>query len=216
MTDVGVAKRPQPRRERTRRALIAAAQRLIADGTVNVPIATITTSAGIGLGSFYNHFDSKESLFDVAVSDALDMFGSMLDARAPTGNDAVETFARSFRLTGRLHRRHPELSRIILKSGADVVSAEKGLAPRVRRDLAAGIEAGRFRASDPDLSMALVCGAALGLGQLLHRRPDIDDAEATDETTVRVLQLLGIDEPEALRICDLPIPRLEPLIWRPA
>lgn len=221
--DVKAAKRPPPRRERTRRALVTAAQQLIADGTVNVPVSTITTSAGIGLGSFYNHFDSKEELFDVAVSEALDAFGSLLDEHAPAGKDPIETFARSFRLTGRLHRRHPELSRIILQSGVGVIWAEKGHAPRVRRDLVAGIAAGRFSSADPELSTALVGGAAWALGHLLHRRPDIDDARVTDETATRVLQLLGVEEREAQRICGLPLPPVEPLphpawrsTWRPS
>lgn len=62
-TDEGAAgNRLRRRKERTRTALVRAAQRLIAEGRVNVPILEITQAADVGMGSFYNHFESKEQL----------------------------------------------------------------------------------------------------------------------------------------------------------
>ena len=55
------------RKARTRAALIRAAQTLIAEGRTNVPILEITQAADVGMGSFYNHFETKEQLFDAAV-----------------------------------------------------------------------------------------------------------------------------------------------------
>ncbi len=55
------------RKARTRQALIDAAVRLIAEGRGDrASIAEITEEADIGFGSFYNHFDSKEQLFQTA------------------------------------------------------------------------------------------------------------------------------------------------------
>ena len=59
------------------------------------------------MGSFYNHFDSKEQLFHAAVEDALDAYGALLDELTADIDDPAEVFAQSFRLTGRLHRRNP-------------------------------------------------------------------------------------------------------------
>ena len=50
--------RLERRKQRTRAALIQAAQALIAEGRLNVPILEITQAADVGMGSFYNHFDS--------------------------------------------------------------------------------------------------------------------------------------------------------------
>lgn len=69
------ARKPDPRRARTRAALIAAARRLLAEGRVAVSVQEITTEAGVGFGSFYNHFDSKEDLFSEAVANTLDIWG---------------------------------------------------------------------------------------------------------------------------------------------
>lgn len=55
--------RLERRKQRTRAALIKAAQTFIAAGKVNVPVLEITQAADVGMGSFYNHFDSKEQLF---------------------------------------------------------------------------------------------------------------------------------------------------------
>jgi hypothetical protein len=53
-------------------------------------------------------------------------------------------FAGSFRLTGRLQRREPELSRALLNILTRLLGADEGLAPRARRDIAAAVDAGRF------------------------------------------------------------------------
>ena len=52
------------RRAQTRSALIAAAQELLVEGRTSVPIQEVTERADVGIGTFYNHFDSKEQLFD--------------------------------------------------------------------------------------------------------------------------------------------------------
>src|SRR5512133_2516535 len=74
-----VPNRLERRKARTRAALIRAAQTLIAEGRTHVPILEITQAADVGLGSFYNHFDSKEQLFRAALEDALDAYGELLD-----------------------------------------------------------------------------------------------------------------------------------------
>ena len=79
----------------------------IAAGKLNVPVLEITQAADVGMGSFYNHFDSKEELFQAAVNEVLDELGAILDKLTGEGEDPAETFARSFRLVGRLFRRRP-------------------------------------------------------------------------------------------------------------
>lgn len=168
--------RLERRKWRTRAALVKAAQRLIAEGKVNVPVLEITQAADVGMGSFYNHFDSKEQLFEAAVTDVLDAYGSMLDQLTESIEDPAETFATSFRLTGRLFRRRPQESRILLANGMELLSSRRGLAPRALRDIKAGVAAGRFDVDDPELALAMAGGALLGLGNLLRDEPDRDDA----------------------------------------
>jgi AcrR family transcriptional regulator len=198
--------RLQRRKQRTRAALIKAAQRLIAEGKINVPVLEITRAADVGMGSFYNHFDSKEELFEAAVADVLDAHGAMLDRITASIEDPAETFAASFRLTGRLFRQRPQESEILLAHGPALLSSERGLAPRALRDIKAGAGAGRFRVDDPELALAMAGGALLGLGKLLRDDPDRDDAHAADIVTENVLRLFGLDADEAHAICRRPLP----------
>ncbi|OLR92819.1 TetR/AcrR family transcriptional regulator [Actinokineospora bangkokensis] len=197
------------RKARTRTALVRAAQALIAEGNTAVSVLEITQAADVGLGSFYNHFGTKEQLYQAAVEDALDLLGALLDGLTTDLDDPAQVFAQSFRVLGRLHRRNPELSKVLLHYGFDLFTADSGLAPRARRDIEAAARAGRFTTTDADVAMVTVAGAALGLGQLLHRRPDRDDAETTDQVTEDLLRMLGLSPAEAHDICTRPLPDLD-------
>ena len=125
-------------------ALIKAAQSMIAAGKLNVPVLEITKAADVGMGSFYNHFDSKEQLFEAAVADVLDSHGAVLDQLTADIEDPAAVFACSFRLTGRFFRERPQESRILLANAGALLSADRGLAPRAMRDINAAVAAGRF------------------------------------------------------------------------
>ncbi len=198
--------RLERRKARTRAALIKAAQSFIAAGRVSAPILEITQAADVGMGSFYNHFETKEELFAAAVEDALDQHGALLDQLTEGIDDPAVVFAQSFRLTGRLHRREPELSNVLLQHGLQLISADAGLGPRARRDIAAALRAGRFKVEDVDLALVIAAGSALALGQLLHEQPERDDDDATDRVTEAVLRTLGLTPRDARRICSLPLP----------
>jgi len=201
--------RLERRKQRTRAALVKAAQRLIAEGKVNVPVLEITQAADVGMGSFYNHFDSKEQLFEAAVADVLDAHGAMLDRLTESIEDPAEIFATSFRLTGRLFRQRPQESEVLLANGPTLLSSHRGLAPRALRDIKAGVEARRFQVDDPELALAMAGGALLGLGTLLRDDRDRDGASAADAVTAHVLRLFGLSAEEAHAVCRRPLPDLD-------
>ncbi|ORA09271.1 TetR/AcrR family transcriptional regulator [Mycobacterium asiaticum] len=198
--------RLERRKQRTRSALVKAAQRLIAEGKVNVPVLEITQAADVGMGSFYNHFDSKEQLFEAAVADVLDAHGALLDRLTVAIEDPAETFATSFRLTGRMFRQRPQESEILLANGLSLLSSDRGLAPRALRDIKAGMASGRFTIDDPELALAIAGGALLGLGALLRNDPERDGAKAADTATESVLRLFGLTAEEAHAVCRRPLP----------
>jgi AcrR family transcriptional regulator len=201
----GPQNRVERRKQRTRAALINAAQGFIAAGKLNVAVLDITQAADVGMGSFYNHFDSKEQLFQAAVTDIFDAHGALLDS-LPKVEDPAETFARSFRLTGRLFRRRPQESRVLLNVGLGPILSERGLAPRALRDIIAANRAGRFRVADPQLALAMATGTLLALGQLLQDQPERDDAQASDQMTEDLLCIFGVPAEQAHEICSRPLP----------
>ena len=201
--------RLERRKAHTRAALVRAAQTFIAAGKLNAPVLEITQAADVGMGSFYNHFESKDDLFRAAVDDALESHGNMLDRLTGDLDDPAEIFAQSFRLTGRLFRNEPELSRVLLNNGPALITADRGLAPRAQRDIETAVAAGRFAVRDPELALVLAAGAIVGLGQLLHDQPDRDAAEATDRITEDILRTFGLSAADAHDVCTRPLPDLD-------
>lgn len=194
------------RKERTRNALLTAARQFLAEGRTHVSIQEITDAADVGFGSFYNHFESKEALFEAAVESTLEAWALMRDEIVAGYDDPAEIFAVSFRMVGRLQRQAPELARALLNTGLGVLTHDQGLAPRARRDIAAAMSAGRFDAADPDVALMAAGGAMLGLLQLLETQPGLDAAALSDEMTVRVLRMLGMTKREATKLCARTLP----------
>lgn len=201
--------RLERRKQRTRAALIRAAQVLIAQGRLNVPVLEITQAADVGMGSFYNHFDSKEQLFEAAVADVLDTHGAVLDQLTADIADPAAVFACSFRLSGRFFRERMQESRILLANWSALMTSDKGLAPRAMRDIRAAVAAGRFHIDDPELALTVAAGALMGLGHLLERQPQRDAGAAADAVTESVLQLFGMSAADAHEVCALPLPDLD-------
>ena len=199
------------RKMRTRAALIGAAQTLIAQGRLNVPILEITQAADVGMGSFYNHFDSREQLYEAAVTDALDSYGALLDSVTASITDPAEAFATSFRLTGRLFRQRPQESALLLANWNALMLSDRGLSPRALRDITAAIDDGRFRLADPELALVLAGGALFGLGTLLRERPERDDAAAVDEVAQNLLRVFGVTPARARALCEKPLPEMSSL-----
>ncbi len=211
MSADGVTSRSERRKQQTRLALIRAAQQFLAEGRTAVSVLDITTLADVGTGSFYNHFATKEELFDTAVMAVVDLHGAMMDELTADIDDPAEAFAQSFRLTGRLHRQFPELSRVIVNRGPGMLTADEGLLPRARRDVGAAVAAGRFAVTDLDLALTVVSGATLALAKLLLDEPDREDAAATDTVTAHVLRALGVSDEDVAALIALPLPTPAPV-----
>lgn len=201
-------------RARTRLALVQAAQRCILAGDLHVPILAITQAADVGLGSFYNHFTNRQALFAAAVDDALEAFGELLDRVSVDLADPAEAFGQSFRLVGRLLRSHPLLMQVALSPGPSMIQATGGLVGRARRDVEAGVRAGRFTSRDSEVTVGIIVGSVLCLAQLLSQQPERDAGEAADEATAALLRMLGLGSDDADRIARQALPNLDAEILR--
>ncbi len=201
--------RAERRKLATRQALVRAGQQLIAEGRTDVPVLTITQVADVGMGSFYNHFQTKEELYRAAVDEALELQGLVLDAWTRDLDDPAEAFIRSFRMVGRLHRLQPRLSRVLISRGPALAMSDHGLAPRARRDLELARDAGRFRIPDLESALVIVAGTTLMLGQAVHDRPDEDDAAMVDRVAEDLLRLFGLPDDEAAELAHQALPPIE-------
>jgi len=199
------ANRLDRRKARTRRALVDAAVRLIAEGRGDrARIQKITETDDIGFGSFCNHFTSKEQLFKTASEEVLERWGWMLDAPCADLADPAEVFAVSLRISGRLAWTNPDIARFITGAGLELLDAQRGLAPRALRDIRSGQAASRFTVSDTEIALSAVASGLLGLLRLRGCQPEQVDERAIDDLAEGCLRLPGLRANEARRLARLP------------
>jgi AcrR family transcriptional regulator len=194
------------RKARTRAALVAAARGLLTSrDPLSVSIQEITDAADVGFGSFYNHFSAKEELFDAAVDEVIEEHGAMLEELTQDLQDPAEVFAVSVRITARFPKTHPELARIMERTGVRYLSGT-GLAPRALRDLLRAEAAGRLAIGDPTVAIACTGGALLGVlhYSLTREGPGVD--AAADQLAENLLKMFGMPAAEARRLARQPLP----------
>jgi len=114
-TMTGEDKAPRTERgRRTLRALLDAARAEFGEkGFHDSSVVSITSRAGVALGSFYTYFDSKESLFRALVKD---MSGQVRDHVAPVlpgAGDQIDAEGRALAAFLLFARQHKEIYRII-------------------------------------------------------------------------------------------------------
>ena len=195
------------RKARTRQALIDAAVRLIAEGRGDrASIQEITEEADIGFGSFYNHFDRKEQLFQTAAEEVLERWGKMIDRASAGISDPAELFAVGTRISGRLGWTHPDIAGFLTGAGLDILDIPTGLAPRALQDIQAGQDAGRFTIPDAEIALSAVAGGLLGLLRLCQRQPERVSETTVDQLAEALLRMLGVPASEAARLVALPLP----------
>jgi AcrR family transcriptional regulator len=202
--------RVERRKAQTRQKLVTAARAMLAtDTAAQASIQGITDTADVGFGSFYNHFSSKAELFEAAVADVLDELGKLLDQLSVDVDAPALAFARSVRLALRLCRNRPEMAAVLIRHGMHYMESPRGLAPRVLRDIQAGVAAGRFLPTEPRLARAAVAGALLATLQLALIDPDLVDDAAVDHHAEQILRMLGTPYDEAHALAHAPLPVAE-------
>jgi AcrR family transcriptional regulator len=204
------AERRGARRKReTRARLLQAAFRLMAEkGMEGVAINEITEAADVGFGSFYNHFESKESIYAAVVEWLFEDFGSRLDRLTADVSDPAEVVSVAIRHTIMRAQREPLWGQFLIREGLSMRALNRGLGQRLMRDIRKGIAAGRFSDADPFMSFVAVGGTVLV--SISAASTGVDPGFSTKhlpERAARIaLRTLGLKEAEAERISQRSLP----------
>lgn len=192
---------------------MAAARTLIAEkGVAGLRIQEITEGADVALGSFYNHFDSKEELVDTVVesvvSDSLaDLAGAVVSSAAADDDPAVIVSTATRRFI-RLAFDDPDFAGLMVQlNHADELFA-RAVHPNALLAVERGVAAGRFEATDVEVSVNMIVGASLALIRAILQGHHEDGAEiAHAELSLRAL---GVPGTEARAISTQPLAPLAP------
>ena len=195
------------RREQTRRRLLDAARALFArQGVENTRINEITDEADVGFGSFYNHFDSKETIVEAVVGEAVAAQGDAVASVTADLDDPAEVVAAAHRYFVNLARSNPEWGWLLIRLDASQKIGLRALGPFARRDLERGIRAGRFRVPNKRVALFAAGGALLGvMGDVLegHAPKDADRHHAEG-----VLRMFGLAAEDAAEVARRPMPEV--------
>jgi AcrR family transcriptional regulator len=204
----GTPTRTERRRARTRDSLVTAARSLIAEnGVSGLRVGEITERADVALGSFYNHFESKDDVVEAIVSETVRAIASANTPLIESVEDPAEAASVSYRRFVRLAREDPELARLLVNLNRAEARSESMLVPEAQRTLERGVESGRFEISDIRVSLATTIGGAVAViqGILDERLPADADVNAAEG----VLRSLGVPPEEAREIASRELPEIQ-------
>lgn len=195
------------RRERTRAlllesALIVFARRGLEAGVIEDVIST----AGVSRGTFYNYFRTHEALF-AGVAEALsNEFVRHIDPLVLAHADPAARVAAGLRYALRLAREYPVFAGFISRGGVRAVRLGGEASAKLMRDVAAGMQAGRFLPLTPALVEDLVLGAVVAALDTVSG-PSCDP-QYPEQFACSILQALGTPHDVAGALSCAP---LEPL-----
>jgi AcrR family transcriptional regulator len=185
---------------------VDAARRIVARrGSIEaVPIEEIAEEAGVATGSFYNHFASKDELFEAAVSEAAEQHAARLEERIAGLDDVAEAIATGIRLTVRMVREDPIWGALAVRTGVYLGELWPALKDHLERDVRRGIESKRFRGRDVEITVGVIAGATSGV--MLGTLEGVLAEDAESQLAELMLQLLGLPPGEAHEIAGRPLP----------
>ena len=136
---------PARRGEGTRKALLAAGQRLLAERSVDaVAIDDIVQAAGVAKGSFYNHFEDKSAFATTILYGIRQEIEAAVQRANESISDPASRVVRALAVYVNFLLASHERASVLLRINVGIASTSNPLNKGVLEDVAAGLRSGRF------------------------------------------------------------------------
>lgn len=178
--DTRAAARGSRRRERTRAALLDAAEALLSErAPEEIRIEDVATRAGVSNASVYVHFGTKDALLAAVTERVLAVATDTLRAAYAAQVPPLERFAGVGAAYLRLLLDHPVVVRYLMVTGergprtaveGEVVDRFSRLRGEFEQSIRDAVETGAIRKVDPELMSYFLFGAWNGVAALALRR----------------------------------------------
>lgn len=194
-----------PKRERTRRLLIAAAIKVFsARGVAASAVPEIAAAADVTIGTVYNHFRSKAEIASaVAVEIAKTIRARSAPGRAQLTSGTEQMAAGCRRYLG-LAESSPSWALLILDVASIDPAFRKTITGFVATELRKGVRSGEFAVDSESAALDLVIGATME-GMRNIALGTAHKAHAT-QVTAAILRSLGVPPARARRVASQPLP----------
>ncbi|MCC2656914.1 MAG: TetR family transcriptional regulator [Panacagrimonas sp.] len=204
----------QAQRRITRGKLLRAGYRLFAErGKDVVSVNDITDAAGVGFGSFYNHFESKDAFHEALVAAFVEDIDARLDRRLARSVDVAQRIAITVR--GAVERAGNDAlwRRFLLREAFTGSFRTRGLEARLLDAIQRGLDTGRFRLLEPRVGSLATAGGLIGVvAGALSRSEEGEGAPLASRvralgisTAATMLAALGLSAEEARSIAERPL-----------
>jgi len=183
------------KKERTRRQLIVAGLRILAEKGQGLTVSDVVAAAEVSNGTFYNYFTDRDALLEALAEHSTLTLAAA--AAREGGDDPARRFAAA---TTRvlLHARKDEtwarvMLRLVSRPGSGV-----DLSRYLREDLAEGFAQGRLNAGPDDSTLDQVTGLIV---MTIRRIAEGNAAPDTPQRAVQCgLRALGLDDMESAEL----------------
>ncbi|MFI5533075.1 TetR/AcrR family transcriptional regulator [Kitasatospora sp. NPDC051853] len=163
---------------RNRARLLAAATEVFTTRGTAVPTEEIARAAGVGVGTLFRHFPTKEALLQAVMVGRLEEVAARV-AELAAGQDPADAFFGCFRLVVESSVGKGEFTRALAEAGVDAHAALHGPSEAIRGGLTALLEsAQRAGAVRPGLAVPELIALLVAAGAAVERLGT--DAEARD------------------------------------
>ena len=175
-----------------RQRLLDAAYAAISDkGFETSRIADIIEAAGVGVGSFYNHFDSKDDLAASAFEYRVEAFGRELEAVVKGAPDAAAATCFVYRRMLERAEQDEAWATFILQMEPSFRMFDKLMRPHARQGLQIGVDDGTFQIEDLEAGISAILSS-----------------ERAHRSSKFALLMFGVDATIAQELSQLPMIQL--------
>lgn len=201
---VGIRKRSNSRGESTRARLLEAAADAFASKSFHgTSTREIAETAGVSQAAMYVHYTTKEELLLQLCIDGHKEIADVVHAAAQRA-DSVDAKLREWvyefvvwhvRSRSRARVIHYEVE-ALCSTNADLVNQiRRELGSHLRRLLADGVEAGRFRLADTHLASSAIMSMGIDAARWYRDAATWSAEEVAERYSNLVLRMVGYDEP---------------------
>ena len=185
-----------PKPERTRRRLLDAGVRVLAERGDALTASDVVAEADVSNGTFYNHFLDREDFIENLARESIAAIASG-SAADTEGEDPAWRFAVASTRVLVVAVRQPLWGLAILRLAQRPNSPHDNIQQHLRADLAEGHRLGRFSHGDDPVTVDLVAGTLMAsLRRLVSTNTDVDDV-GVSAVVARLLEALGVENGEA-------------------
>ena len=199
------------RRQTARKHLVRAAHKVIGErGFDNATVTEIIQEAGVGVGSFYNNFESKEDLARAAFKENIDEFGQELRELVLHCPDAAVATCYAVRRMIERAQDDAAWAWFIINLEPSTSLFHEVMGPRALIGLQIGIDSGAFDIDDPEAAILAIHAVEVAVVKaMLQGRMTNRD---THRSVSLILRMLGISKDRATYLAGLSMPALCKLI----